>query len=139
MLQILLKCQDVDVNAANVWSDTPLVTAVISRSRDACRLLLGDDRIIASVNGTGDSVPPLHRAIELDDVEIVAMLLERRDLDLDTLNDDVSLLTFGVSSSLVRRRWNSRCRKRIRKYVDYCLREPPNLIKSAFSPSCMKP
>jgi hypothetical protein len=64
MLQILLKCQNVDVNAANVWSDPQLMMAVISRSRDTCQLLLGDDRIIASVNGVGDSVPPLHRAIE---------------------------------------------------------------------------
>jgi hypothetical protein len=128
---MLLKCQGVNVNATNIWSDTPLVTAVISRSRDVCRLLLEDDRIFASVNGIGGSVPPLHRAIEQGDIRIVEMLLERPDLSLETLDDDVSRLAFGVAFLPTKHRWSSRCRKGIRESANCCRREPPDLIKYA--------
>jgi ankyrin repeat protein len=92
MLKILLSQETLEL-ASDEWNTSPLEIALFSRSFQVCRMLLHDPRAIALLNITPFI---LHRAVERNCPEIVALLLRHSAVDRNEDDEDVSFLHLAL-------------------------------------------
>lgn len=82
-----LLTQGVDVNAENLFYNTPLHYAVKAENKEILELLLAVDGIdVNPVNDDDDT--PLHLAVESNNLEIVKLFLKTDGVDVNALNYD---------------------------------------------------